>query len=61
MHTAIWPVTGVSQFGVGLVSAAALGGCYVAYLGVRPTVLRMLRDPEDEELALQEAKAALPR
>ncbi len=58
VHAAIWPATWISHFGAGLASAAGIGACYLAYLAVRPAVLRMLHDPEDDEaIAVREAKA----
>src|SRR5690606_31588292 len=58
VHAAIWPATWISHFGAGLASAAGVGSCYLPYLAVRPAVLRMLHDPEDDEaIAVREAKA----
>ena len=48
VYAAIWPVTWMSEFGIGLWSAAALGAGYLGYLAVRPTVLRMLEEPDEE-------------
>lgn len=42
LKAAIWPVSWIGTFGIGLVSAGLLAGSYVAYLLVRPTVLRLL-------------------
>ncbi len=41
----IWPVAWISRFGVNLRSAALLLGCYLAFLALRPTILRLLREP----------------
>jgi hypothetical protein len=45
MWSAIWPLTWVTRFGINLQSAALLGGAYVGYRALRPTVLRLLQDP----------------
>lgn len=45
---AIWPVEWISRFGVGLTMAALLGGSYLVYRAIRPTVLRLLEDRAEE-------------
>lgn len=50
VYAAIWPATWINRFGVGVVTAVALGGSYLGYLAVRPTVLRLLRDPDEPVL-----------
>ena len=44
----IWPVAWLQHFGVGFTSAALLGGSYIGFHLLRPTVLRLLREPGDE-------------
>ncbi|HSJ23240.1 MAG TPA: hypothetical protein VK929_01065 [Longimicrobiales bacterium] len=44
IRAALWPITWLQQFGVGLVSAGLLGAAYIGYLGVRPQVMRWLGD-----------------
>jgi hypothetical protein len=47
VRAAVWPITWISQFGVGLVSAALMGGAYAAYRAVRPSVMRWLEASDD--------------
>jgi hypothetical protein len=47
IHAALWPITWIRQFGVGLTSAALIGGAYLAYVAVRPQVMRLLQEPGD--------------
>jgi hypothetical protein len=49
VRAAIWPLTWLSQFGVGVLSATLLAGAYLAYRAVRPHVLRMLAEPDGDE------------
>ncbi len=51
---ALWPLTWVQHFGLGLLSVGLFAGSYVTYRAIRPTVLRLLRDP-DEEARLEPA------
>jgi hypothetical protein len=51
VRAAIWPATWLQHFGVGLLSAALFGVTYVGYRGIRPGVLRLLREPGEEEIA----------
>ncbi len=44
---AIWPVEWIKLFGVGVTSGALLGASYITYRLVRPTALRLLREPEE--------------
>ncbi len=61
VYAAIWPVTWISQFGISLGSAAALGASYLGYLAVRPTVLRMLEEPGmDPTLEAATVKQQIP-
>jgi hypothetical protein len=55
VRAALWPMTWLSKFGVGVMSAALLGAAYVAYLMVRPWVMQMLQEPGDAEAALDRA------
>jgi hypothetical protein len=48
LWSAIWPVKWLGLFGVGLTSGALLAGSYVTYRALRPTVLRLLREPGEE-------------
>jgi hypothetical protein len=47
VRAAVWPLSWVSHFGVGLRSAALLAGSYAGYRLLRPTVIRWLT-PTDE-------------
>lgn len=58
VRAAIWPLTWVGTFGIGLRSAALLGTAYVAYRAVRPAVLRFLRAGEDDAAPRQPSAAA---
>lgn len=58
VRAAIWPATWIGQFGVGITSGVLIGVVYVGYLAVRPSVLRMLREP-DEAQGMVELKAGL--
>lgn len=51
--SALWPVEWLKRFGVNLTSAALLLGCYLVFLAVRPTVLRLLREPDENAAVLQ--------
>jgi hypothetical protein len=51
VRAALWPVSWIGQFGVGLLSAGLLGGSYAAYRLARPTVVRWLT-PTDNPAAL---------
>ncbi|MEJ2187644.1 MAG: hypothetical protein P8Z36_17285 [Gemmatimonadota bacterium] len=44
--SAIWPWEWIQRFGVNVVSALLLVACYGLYRLLRPTVLRLLQDPE---------------
>jgi uncharacterized membrane protein (DUF2068 family) len=57
LRAAIWPLTWLSQFGVGVLSITLLAGAYLAYRAVRPRVLRMLQEPEAGKDASPEAAA----
>lgn len=48
VRAAIWPVEWITRFGVDLGSGALLVVAYGAYRLVRPTVLRLLEEPEEE-------------
>jgi len=48
----IWPVAWIKRFGVNLTSAALLGGCYLAFLAIRPAVTRLLREPAEPAAGL---------
>lgn len=47
IRAAIWPVEWISRFGVGITSIVLLGGSYVIYRAIRPTVLRWLGEPDE--------------
>lgn len=53
VRAALWPLEWVQRFGIGLTSALLLTGAYGVYRLIRPTVLRLLEDPE-ERTALAE-------
>lgn len=55
---AIWPAWWISGFGVSLLSAALLGGSYVAYLAIRPAVLRLLTPSDGAPAPLISRSAA---
>jgi hypothetical protein len=46
VRAAVWPITWISQFGVGLLSAGLMGAAYVAYRAVRPSVMQWLDAPD---------------
>src|SRR5512138_607702 len=48
VRASVWPLAWIQRFGVGFTSAALLGSAYIAFHLIRPWVLRLLRDPEDE-------------
>lgn len=52
---AMWPVTWIQHFGIGLLSGALLAGAYGVYRLIRPGVLRLLEEPDR---ALQRSAAA---
>jgi hypothetical protein len=60
VRAAIWPATWISQFGVGIMSAVLIGVMYVGYMAVRPSVLRMLREPGETEATLELKAVARP-
>lgn len=43
---AIWPLEWIQRFGIGLTSGALLVGAYGVYRLIRPTVLRLLQEPD---------------
>lgn len=45
---ALWPLTWMQHFGIGLLSGGLLAGTYLTYRAVRPSVLRLLRDPGED-------------
>lgn len=51
IRAAVWPLTWLGQFGVGLLSAALLAGAYLSYRAVRPHVMRLLREPGEADTA----------
>lgn len=52
LMAAIWPVSWIGRFGVGLLSAGLLAGCYVSYRAVRPTVIRWLTPTDTPDAVL---------
>lgn len=48
IQAALWPLAWLDRFGIGLESGALLLLAYGAYRLVRPTVLRLLREPGPE-------------
>ncbi|HSJ16161.1 MAG TPA: hypothetical protein VK939_17275 [Longimicrobiales bacterium] len=63
VRAAIWPVSWIRHFGVGILSGVLLAGCYGAYRLLRPTVLRLLTLPGEDPAALEPliAKARVGR
>lgn len=47
LWAAIWPAAWISHLGVGVTSGLLFAGSYVAYRAVRPSVTRLLSEPED--------------
>ena len=52
IRAAIWPLSWLEHFGVGILSGALLAGSYLAYRAVRPTVIRWLAAPAGEAEAI---------
>ncbi len=47
----IWPIAWIQRFGFSLTSAALLLGSYIAFQLIRPTVIRLLREPGESARA----------
>lgn len=56
VRSVVWPFAWLTHFGLTLLSGGLLGASYGAYRAVRPTVLRLLREPDAEP-----ARVATPR
>lgn len=50
IHAALWPVSWIDHFGVGLLSGGLLAGSYAVFNVIRPGVVRMLQ-PTDPAAA----------
>lgn len=48
VRAAIWPLEWVQRSGIGLTSGFLLVVSYLGYQAIRPTVLRLLEDPDEE-------------
>lgn len=60
LRAAIWPISWVGTFGIGLKSVVLLGGAYVAYRAVRPVALRVLRPTDGLPAPLLDTGAGTP-
>lgn len=60
LRAAIWPISWVGTFGIGLKSVLLLGGAYVTYRAVRPGVLRVLRPTDGLPAPLLDAAVGTP-
>ncbi len=54
VSSVLWPLEWIKRFGVNLTSAALLLGSYHVYLVIRPGVLRLLREPDEDAAVLRE-------
>lgn len=58
IRAALWPLSWLEHFGVGLLSASLLVGSYAAYRAVRPAVIRWLTPTDVETVPVLEAPLA---